>query len=39
MTFCPYKIGNPNGLQLSWLKDGYTRSIFVYSEDGKVVTN
>lgn len=37
-TFCPSKIGNPNGLQITCIKDGSTRSIFVYSEDGKVKT-
>ncbi|CAG2108265.1 unnamed protein product, partial [Medioppia subpectinata] len=36
MNFCPNKIANPNGMQLTWIKDGFTRSIFVYSESGKV---
>ncbi|KAH9365298.1 hypothetical protein HPB48_018300 [Haemaphysalis longicornis] len=35
-VFCPEKIGNKHGLQLSYVKDGSTRNIFVYSEDGKV---
>ncbi|KAK8756237.1 hypothetical protein V5799_001059 [Amblyomma americanum] len=35
-VFCPDKIGNKHGLQLSYVKDGSTRNIFVYSEDGKV---
>lgn len=39
LNFCPNKITNPNGLQLTWSKDGKTRSIFVYSESGKVIIN
>lgn len=31
----PEKIGNPNGMQLCYIKDGSTRNIFVYTEDGK----
>lgn len=34
MTFCPKKIGNPNGAQLTYVKDGSTRNIFVYSTNG-----
>lgn len=34
-TFCPDKI-HPNGMQLTYLKEGYTRSIFVYADDTKV---
>ncbi|RWS25323.1 arf-GAP with dual PH domain-containing 2-like protein [Leptotrombidium deliense] len=34
-TFCPVKVQNPNGLQLTYQKDGFTRSIFVYTEKGK----
>uniref|UniRef100_A0A8B9Z0Y7 Arf-GAP with dual PH domain-containing protein 1 n=1 Tax=Buteo japonicus TaxID=224669 RepID=A0A8B9Z0Y7_9AVES len=36
-TFQPAKIGNPNGLQITYLKDNKTRNIFVYHESGKVV--
>lgn len=35
-TFQPEKIGNPHGLQITYLKDNSTRNIFVYHEDGKV---
>lgn len=35
-TFQPAKIGNPHGLQITYLKDNSTRNIFVYHEDGKV---
>lgn len=35
-TFQPQKIGNPNGLQITYLKDNSTRSIFVYHDNGKV---
>ncbi|XP_058013658.1 arf-GAP with dual PH domain-containing protein 1 isoform X3 [Ahaetulla prasina] len=34
-TFQPEKIGNPHGLQITYLKDNSTRNIFVYHEDGK----
>lgn len=36
-TFQPEKIGNPNGLQITYLKDNSTRSIFVYHDNGKVL--
>lgn len=35
-TFQPAKVGNPNGLQITYLKDNKTRNIFVYHENGKV---
>lgn len=35
-TFQPVKIGNPNGLQITYLKDNKTRNIFVYHDSGKV---
>ncbi|XP_064310935.1 arf-GAP with dual PH domain-containing protein 1 isoform X3 [Phalacrocorax carbo] len=35
-TFQPVKIGNPNGLQITYLKDNKTRNIFVYHESGKI---
>ncbi|KAG2456079.1 ADAP1 protein, partial [Polypterus senegalus] len=38
-TFQPVKIGNPNGLQVTYLKDNSTRNIFVYHEDGKEVVD
>ncbi|XP_041093816.1 arf-GAP with dual PH domain-containing protein 1 isoform X2 [Polyodon spathula] len=36
-TFQPSKIGNPNGLQLSYLKDYSTRNIFIYHENSKLI--
>ncbi|XP_039581187.1 arf-GAP with dual PH domain-containing protein 1-like isoform X2 [Passer montanus] len=38
-TFQPEKIGNPNGLQITYLKDNKTRNIFVYHESGKEVVD
>ena len=39
-VFVPNKIGNLNGMQMSYEdKGGRTRHIFVYSEDGKVSKN
>lgn len=37
-TFQPAKIGNPCGLQITYLKDNSTRNIFVYHGDAKVGT-
>ncbi|KAA0725422.1 Arf-GAP with dual PH domain-containing protein 1 [Triplophysa tibetana] len=36
-TFQPAKIGNPFGLQITYLRDNSTRNIFVYHEDSKLV--
>lgn len=36
MTFCQKKVGNPNGAQLTYVKDGSTRNIFIYSTNGIV---
>ncbi|XP_036408497.1 arf-GAP with dual PH domain-containing protein 1-like [Megalops cyprinoides] len=38
-SFQPEKIGKPNGLQISYLKDCCTRNIFVYHEDGKEIVD
>ncbi|XP_058876872.1 arf-GAP with dual PH domain-containing protein 1-like [Acipenser ruthenus] len=38
-TFQPSKIGNPNGLQLSFLKDYSTRNIFIYHENSKEIVD
>ncbi|XP_067859956.1 arf-GAP with dual PH domain-containing protein 1 [Heptranchias perlo] len=38
-TFQPEKIRNPNGLQITHLKDGRTRSIFVYHDNGKDIVD
>ena len=35
-VFVPDKIGNPNGMQLCYVKDGQTRNIYLYTDDGKV---
>lgn len=35
-TFQPAKIGNPYGLQITYLRDNSTRNIFVYHSDSKV---
>ncbi|XP_076310864.1 arf-GAP with dual PH domain-containing protein 1-like isoform X2 [Tachypleus tridentatus] len=34
-TLCPTKIGNPNGMQLTFVDEGSTRNIFVFSREGK----
>ncbi|XP_029445965.1 arf-GAP with dual PH domain-containing protein 1-like isoform X2 [Rhinatrema bivittatum] len=36
-TLQPEKIGNPNGLQLTYLKDNKTRHIFLYHDHGKEI--
>uniref|UniRef100_A0A665W2E6 Arf-GAP with dual PH domain-containing protein 1-like n=1 Tax=Echeneis naucrates TaxID=173247 RepID=A0A665W2E6_ECHNA len=38
-TFQPEKIGNPNGLQITYLKDYSTRNMFVYHENGKEIVD
>ncbi|KAI1886668.1 hypothetical protein AGOR_G00198170 [Albula goreensis] len=38
-SFQPEKIGNPNGLQITYLKDYSTRNIFLYHENGKVIVD
>ncbi|XP_064478554.1 arf-GAP with dual PH domain-containing protein 1-like [Ornithodoros turicata] len=38
-VFCPDKIGNKHGLHLSYVKEGSTRNLFVYSEDGKTIVD
>ncbi|XP_032869029.1 arf-GAP with dual PH domain-containing protein 1-like [Amblyraja radiata] len=38
-TFQPTKIGNPNGLQLMYLKDNSTRNIFVYHDEEKEIVD
>uniref|UniRef100_A0A8C8SD35 Arf-GAP with dual PH domain-containing protein 1 n=1 Tax=Pelusios castaneus TaxID=367368 RepID=A0A8C8SD35_9SAUR len=38
-TFQPVKIGKPNGLQITYLKDNKTRNIFLYHEDGKEIVD
>lgn len=36
-TFQPEKIGHPNGVQITYLRDYSTRNIFVYHDSGKVL--
>ncbi|XP_060135839.1 arf-GAP with dual PH domain-containing protein 1 isoform X2 [Zootoca vivipara] len=38
-TFQPEKTGNPNGLQITYLKENKTRNIFLYHEDGKEIVD
>ncbi|KAG5853995.1 hypothetical protein ANANG_G00032770 [Anguilla anguilla] len=38
-SFQPEKIGNPNGLQITYLKDYNTRNIFLYHESGKEIVD
>ncbi|KAK3520220.1 hypothetical protein QTP70_019362 [Hemibagrus guttatus] len=38
-TFQPTKIGQPHGLQITYLKDNSTRNIFVYHDDGKEIVD
>lgn len=38
-TFQPEKIGNPNGLQITYLKDYSTRNIFVYHDNGREIVD
>lgn len=38
-TLQPEKIGNPNGLQITYLKAHCTRNIFVYHENGKEIVD
>ncbi|XP_014204117.1 arf-GAP with dual PH domain-containing protein 1-like [Copidosoma floridanum] len=39
VSFVPNKTGNQNSLQISFLKDGTTRHIYVYHEDPKIIIN
>ena len=39
VSLVPEKIGNPNGMQVTFDHDGHTRNLFVYGEDGKVGVN
>ncbi|KAF7643192.1 hypothetical protein LDENG_00243650, partial [Lucifuga dentata] len=35
-SFQPEKVGNPHGLQITYLKDHRTRNLFLYHQDAKV---
>ncbi|XP_076335272.1 arf-GAP with dual PH domain-containing protein 1-like isoform X2 [Tachypleus tridentatus] len=34
-VFCPMKIDHANAMQITFVKDGTTRNIFVYADEGK----
>ncbi|XP_076310040.1 arf-GAP with dual PH domain-containing protein 1-like isoform X2 [Tachypleus tridentatus] len=38
-TFCPMKVNSANAMQITYIKDGTTRNVFVYSDDGKDIVN
>ena len=39
VAFTPEKTGNSNSLQLTFLKDGTTRHIYVYHDDPAMIVN
>ncbi|XP_069785938.1 arf-GAP with dual PH domain-containing protein 2 isoform X2 [Narcine bancroftii] len=39
VTFQPEKIGNPNGLQITYLENGHTRNMFVFHKNGKEIVD
>lgn len=39
VAFAPEKTDNPNSLQLTYLKDGSTRHIYVYHDDPQTIVN
>ncbi|CAB3259683.1 unnamed protein product [Arctia plantaginis] len=39
VAFAPAKIGHMNSMQLTFMKDGSTRHIYVYHEDPEVISN
>lgn len=39
VAFAPAKIGHMNSMQLTFMKDGSTRHIYVYHEDPEVINN
>ncbi|XP_055702264.1 arf-GAP with dual PH domain-containing protein 1-like isoform X1 [Phlebotomus papatasi] len=39
VAFAPPKIGHMNSMQLTYLKDGSTRHIYVYHDDPEVINN
>lgn len=39
VAFAPAKIEHPNSMQLTFMKDGSTRHIYVYHDDPEVMTN
>lgn len=39
VSFAPKKIGHPNSLQITFLKEGSTRHIYVYHDDPETAVN
>lgn len=39
VVFAPEKIGMPASLQITFLKDGVTRHIYVYHEEGEIINS
>lgn len=39
VVFAPAKIGNMNSMQLTFMKDGSTRHIYVYHDEPEVINN
>lgn len=39
VAFAPAKIGHMNSMQLTFMKDGTTRHIYVYHEDAEKINN
>ena len=36
VAFVPEKLGNPNGIQITYLKNGQTRNLFLYCDNSQV---
>lgn len=39
VSFAPSKIGHMNSMQLTFMKDGSTRHIYVYHDEAEVINN
>jgi len=39
VTLVPEKVGNPHAMQMTFEQDQYTRSIYVYAEEGQLLIN
>lgn len=38
-AFVPEKLGNPNGLQITYMKNGITRNLFVYCDNSQEIVD
>lgn len=38
-AFVPEKLGNPNGLQITYMKNGVTRNLFVYCDNSQEIVD